>query len=979
MGATPGNTTETLISLGWAFSGIKIDLEAGLIWVPWLNVITIALDILELAGVIPDPITELLSLFAGRPKEEATIQQAQRLLNAQNPAARLFGIALERLVKEFDIVTSTGGSGRALLDVFTKQFTDNLKAQGVSDSRAFQILENAISEAAQKGLELEPELKKQLDQSLNFNGDQHTSDNLIKQYNRAIKSGKNCKDALKAAEAWVWKNEPLAYVGKMRIGPFITQTPPADPVLPGPDCTCPNGYTIDPTTELCHPTQTQQCPPGEVWDPVTQSCVPANPPPPPVCPPGTVWDPGSQSCIPVQSTGNQPDPQGDEITFTLCNQMQGAAANIVAAVNALTQLITSATSGSGNGSSSDCCDQIVSNMSSIITVLGTIAGNIPAAGGGVDVGPIVTALDNLVAAISALAPGAGPDLAPIVDQLAAIAKAIASGSPTDVSGIVAELKKFNATYDVHQPVIDALVAQGWIGSKTAQLFAGMAPPDADFASRHTIWHDRLRGFILGTCGYDIDTGTDLNPTAGDAAKWIASGIKTGLSMTDKVILPVIQPFIDVVKSQIAPASVPGVGGSGVDLDTPVASALSVTASAAILGYLMSFTGIDAGEPLAHISEIIAGAIGWEQLRDVQIGPLVREGLEQIAVQQARKLFQQNLPGASSAANWLARGLIDAGTADELEALNGLHHTLRPAFNKAAGHGWSPRQLIRAIETGYFSDTDVADELTFSGMRPVSQHRFLLAAPYLATASQRSKLEGAIEAAYEAGLMSDADFTSNIDSAEHNTDRNNLLLTAMHWKLLVAETKMLEKEYTDLFIGGVSDDATFRADLATIGLQPGYIDIVAGVAEARANVTMQKKNLRDAAALARSTAAEERKAALQSFKSGSTTEAALAAALLLTGLTPTQVAAQTTLASLQQTGSLRWIYGVLKSPAEAALLRERVAALTDQRKRLQIDDLTYLNSLQALGIPPRVVNALNAAANSLITPKASAVVTPVSTT
>ena len=60
------------------------------------------------------------------------------------------------------------------------------------------------------------------------------------------------------------------------------------------------------------------------------------------------------------------------------------------------------------------------------------------------------------------------------------------------------------------------------------------------------------------------------------------------------------------------------------------------------------------------------------------------------------------------------------------------------------------------------------------------------------------------------------------------------------------------------------------------------------------------------------------------------------------------------------------------------VRQRVAALTDQRKRLQITDAQFVDVLKALKIPPSNINAIRAAADALITPKGSAVVIPVET-
>jgi hypothetical protein len=287
-------------------------------------------------------------------------------------------------------------------------------------------------------------------------------------------------------------------------------------------------------------------------------------------------------------------------------------------------------------------------------------------------------------------------------------------------------------------------------------------------------------------------------------------------------------------------------------------------------------------------------------------------------------------------------------------------------------------MLRLIGTGLFSGADIADELTFSGMRPVSQHRMLLAAPYLATAAQRNQARTAFENSYKEGLLADLDLTTQLDSLEQNTDRDSLILVRLHQEILTANTKELVIEYSKLFVGGVWSDTQYRAQLAGLGLQQWKIDLEAGKAEAAANVATFKKNLAEAGALERATLAEERKAAMAGFKSGALNASSLAAALSLTGLTPAQSAAWVALAGLQQSGALRWIYGLLRSPAEAGLLRARVSALADQRKRLQIDDPAFTGALQAIGIPDRYINALRAATDALITPKTAAVTIPVQT-
>jgi hypothetical protein len=346
--------------------------------------------------------------------------------------------------------------------------------------------------------------------------------------------------------------------------------------------------------------------------------------------------------------------------------------------------------------------------------------------------------------------------------------------------------------------------------------------------------------------------------------------------------------------------------------------------------------------------------------------------------QANKQFRSLYPTLGDASSLYARGLITADQRDELLSFAGMTPDYTAPMIAGGFHGMQARQLIRVIETGLFTTDDLKDELTFSGMRPASQARLLLAAPYLATATQRSQLISALESAYAAGLLSDTDLTTGIDNAWQSHDRDYLALTSAQLKKRTKLAADLETEYSTLFKAGLIDDATFRSYLEGIGLQPDAVNAIAGKAEAAANATLQRKTLADARALERSTSAEERKAAMKGFATGTLGAPALATALIATGLTSTQAAAWTALAVLSAQGNQRWLYGLQLPPAQAAQLRARVSALTDQRKRLQITDQVYASQLRSLGLSDTWINALDAAADALISPKKSAFPIPVQT-
>lgn len=499
------------------------------------------------------------------------------------------------------------------------------------------------------------------------------------------------------------------------------------------------------------------------------------------------------------------------------------------------------------------------------------------------------------------------------------------------------------------------------------------PPAMSPSTRSAIgWvRDILAGLMREAPNWEKDFKDWLTPV-------LKNAMSNVISAEDAVFAPIVKNLVGAVTKFLKPAggAVPALGMPGGDFDGPVAAATGVTLTTEFMAWLLSFIGINTGPALKHVVELIAAAVDFEELRDVLIGPLVREGIGAAATLNARAQFQQHTPGVGAVADWLARQLVPAGEANQLAAFDGINAHLFALMTTAAQKGINPRQLIQLLPTGLLSAADLTDELNFSGMRQASQHRMQLAAPYLASRAQRDALRSTLEAAYAAGLLADQDLQSQLDGIENVVDRDQLAISNAKWKKLIAITKQLENEYSTLYIGGVIDDATFRSDLTAIGLQQDVASAVAAVAEAKANAALVKRNIAEARALGRATQAEERRAAMKSFVTGQITVAALTAELLAAGLTPIQTAAWVELAQLQKGGGLKWLYGRQLSPGDATLLRQRVAALTDQRKRLQIDDPTYHQQLVALGIPDVWVNALRAAADAMITPKTSAFAIPV---
>jgi hypothetical protein len=700
------------------------------------------------------------------------------------------------------------------------------------------------------------------------------------------------------------------------------------------------------------------CPPGYQWDPATERCLPL-PPPPPIVPPPIppiVPPPGPTTVIPPPNPPppplGQPDPGGDEITDALCQQMQANTAALINAINSL--------QGDGGAAGAACCAAVVNAIAGIEATLIRILTALP--GLAKTAPPVV----NVTAPVTVdVQPQQPPEVT-------------VNAPPPDLSAIVDKLQKLFETLDVPLSVYQQLEKDGFLPKGYAQILSPGAVGSgavATSATERKTWWDRFVHGRAGTDAYGLPDYPDSHAPIKDQA---ANLFKQYISATDDTLAPIIKPLIDTLTSQLLPTAPVSTGIINVDPETPLATATGLAMTAAIAAWLMSYLGFDAGECLAHIAELVAGAIGFEEIRDVQIGPLIEHGIAKVAQNNAKATFRQEIPGIGALSALRARGLITQAQFDALHGYSGTPGELTTAFQEAGESGLNARMMLRLVGTGLFSDADVVDELTFSGMRQSSQHRLVLAAAYLGSDPQRAKVRSALEAAYKAGVISDNDFVSRLESVEHNTDRTNLLLEAVQLEKQVVLAKEYESEYSREFLAGLLDAPGYQSALEGIGMQRPDVAARMFRDETHLNVTTAIQAARQARAQLRAEAAAERKAAIEAYRTGTSNEATLAASLLATGLSPVQVAAMTSYQLLQSAGVLRWIYGQRLPPAQATLLRQRVADLTRQREISLLTDAQYVSALTALGIPQNYINALRAGANAHISPKTAAVLTPVAT-
>jgi hypothetical protein len=689
----------------------------------------------------------------------------------------------------------------------------------------------------------------------------------------------------------------------------------------------------------------------------------STPPPPPPPPP------------PTETIGQceSPDPDTDEILDN-CQATQAALAAIL-------DKLGSPGSTTQSGGMDPCCQAIIAAIAKVtaqLTVIAQAAAFAENAPPAIDLAPVTAAIADLAKAIPNYAPALDACCTAVNSSLGSIAKSISDKPATDTTGIVKAIQGLTTVIDIKPEVVNYLVDKGYIDSNVAQVIQSADFGDWMMAHLAT-WIYTVRDALYAWLGFVTKPVSLVIPSfAGTVVEAISNGVGAALKLGAAPMYPEIKGLIDAVVDALSPTQTPTPGFTYVDQDLLLSKTLVPALILNGVMVLADYFGWELSEQLSEYASLATEFIGLREVRELKVGQMMRFGPMREAEMHAKMLYRQEIPGAGAAASMAARGIISQTAYESLAALGGLPRELVAATHMAAQTGISAFILIRLLETGLVTADDLKDELRFVGMRDISQHRLIAGAAYLATTTFRSKLESAAEAAHKAGLISDQELIDEVDSAEQNFDRDSLVLKAAQLQKLIVLAKDLEGEYVKLYTAGVITLPQLQSYLEGIGLQSDMVGAIAGKAEATVNATLHKHELASAAKAERQTAALERRTALTNYYTGITDAPALEAALLATGMTAAQALAWVDLAVLKKRGTLRWLYGMQMPAEQATILKQRVTALTDQYKRLQITSDDYLAALKALGIKEPWLNALYATASAMITPKTAAFPVTVST-
>ena len=477
----------------------------------------------------------------------------------------------------------------------------------------------------------------------------------------------------------------------------------------------------------------------------------------------------------------------------------------------------------------------------------------------------------------------------------------------------------------------------------------------------------------------------------DAAKWVVSNLTEGalkiattvLGETETLLAPIVQAFVTAIQR------------NGPGLANEITGPAEAFAANVLLDKMKAIHALDASTPensLRVASELLANAFGFglasagvtaafesvfpEKLNMFNaMGPILAEmaGFEEVTAEilkpaykaafgrSAEYLFKQkfkpDLPDEADAVLWHARGLLLDPALRKIFDFSGLKPEYEEAFVESAYRGMSPFIMIRMMETGIFTKEETTSELTFTGLRPLSQARAIRAAHEMALIPYKQKVVTAVTAAFARGDISEVEFDDTLNNLTLPPGAVSLLAQDAHFTKLEQLLQLYRRQVTQLYETGQLLDADYVPTLEAAGINEADAEAHFGLDSARLRGKQLAAAERAAARAAETLQREAVRAAEESYLSGQIDEAALETALELAGVPVAVVALLVQIMRSRRIGALVEIFGLRLNRHDAILLREKVDALKEQviKKLFGLD--AARQTLQSFGIPAANLEAL----------------------
>lgn len=185
------------------------------------------IPVLDIISLIVQIVLQILPMFAGRPREQATLWCANNLLSSPNPASVLAGTLVARMFSQWNVVISESGPGEHLVASVVRQFVQNLVNQGIAEHRAREIVLQQYTQGANSQHFLMPELEHGLKQPLQVYGPQGLQTWMKEIEAHLVAQGQTQKEAGGHAYQRVLRDGHIVWLQRIGLGFPLPWTIPA--------------------------------------------------------------------------------------------------------------------------------------------------------------------------------------------------------------------------------------------------------------------------------------------------------------------------------------------------------------------------------------------------------------------------------------------------------------------------------------------------------------------------------------------------------------------------------------------------------------------------------------------------------------------------------------------------------------------------------------------------------------------------------
>ncbi len=891
----------------------------------------------EVIDIVYEIVEALIAAFSGRPRSQATLTTAKRLMKVNNGAGRLLGHVISRTFTDANVVLST--SSKQEWDEYWKpareQFHQNLMNLGQTAAQAEHVIDRIWQSGFGDGSTPIPEeLKQPIPPADSVWGDPQIQADYQERYQKAIQAGHTDTEAKGIALRWILQHATLKQLHTIRVCP---QQGECLGITPSPQ---------------------PKCPPGSHWNPITEQCEPDQPPPP----------------IPPILPGPQ-----DELTQSL--------GVIEDNLKTLKQMIGSGgQQGPGPQPTDQCCQQVVAAIGQVVSALTEIATQVTAiatappgtAPGAtvpqpleIDWAPLLAAVPNLV--------NATMSYQPLMQQLIdAVSSLKPPGENPDLNRIADALGSWAENSTWTKPIFEDLIAKGvlpeqwyaqmpdapwwWEAIKIGFTVIGELVPVFEvgsiaFALFTTPGQEAVKWFLRnvvgGSQGVIAELLTSLAPLLATLAETVTSTVdQHGNAVLTPFTAPLEKWFDSMVRSFSATLETAGESTTGNAIDTAaqaIKQAASFGIGSALVTALFETILPEKLNALNSMGPLLAGLAGFEVVSKAILEPLYRHGFGVSADYYYKGKFKPELPKESDAVMWHSRRKLTPAQLKEVFDVSGLKEKYEKPYIETAYRPLSPFILARGMTAGVITPTTLRETMEFVGLRDNDIDNMLKAFGALAI---RPFVQAAITAAataYERGDITTSDWESTLSHAPLPDEAKTWLDLEVHYRKLEQILEIFRKQVDFDYQYGEIGDADYVPTLTTAGIdisdaQARYAAAYArvhgreAVKEARAEEIQQKLLQRTAI-----------QAAMAQFLDGIYDVPAFEAALYGAGVSLPMVGFWTAIAQARRRGRLRYVYGKWLQVSAAADLRLRVSAVAEQVVKKILSPEKALAELRGYGI------------------------------